>query len=121
MSDISNELAKELQATFIIECTELLISLESNLIRYEKNKNDTTLNGILRDLHSIKGSSKAVGFENLSKFTHGIEDYVIKHQTSININFCLTAKDQIESFIELQKSEKPDKANQILQAFKWIN
>lgn len=120
MSDSSNDLAKELQATFIVECSELLTSLESNLILYEKNRNRDILNEILRDLHSIKGSSKAVGFEALTKFVHSLEDYVSKYQTLLNINFCLKAKDQMAKFIEYQKYEKLENATKIMQTFKWI-
>lgn len=119
MAENFKDLAKELQGEFLIECSDLLSSLEANLIRYEQKKDQSTLNSALRDLHSIKGSSKAVGFETLSGFAHKLEDYISKNTKTINISFCLKAKDQMEIFIDTQKTQDNEKASQPMKLFKW--
>lgn len=116
-----DDLAKELQAAFKIECSELLSSLEGSLIQFEQKKDTNTFNSIQRDLHSIKGGSKAVGFEVLCAFTHKLEDYVAKNKNSININFCLSAKDAMENFIKNHGSTLENSSIQQMQQFKWIN
>ncbi len=61
---------------YIIECTQLLENLEDILIKCEKEDsfglND--INEIFRAMHTIKGSSAMMLFNDISKAAHSIED-----------------------------------------------
>lgn len=116
-----DDLVKELQAGFKIECSDLLSSLEGNLIQFEQKKDTNTFNSIQRDLHSIKGGSKAVGFEALCTFVHKFEDYVAKNKNNVNINFCLSAKDSMENFIKDHGSDRESSSILAMQQFKWTS
>ena len=66
---------QELLDGFLAETTELLITLDQDLITLEKASGDTELmNRIFRSIHTIKGVSSFLGFELLVKVTHKTED-----------------------------------------------
>ena len=57
------------------EALELLQELEKLLLKLEYAPSDKDLiNNIFRNLHTIKGSGAMYGFENISTFTHKIEN-----------------------------------------------
>ena len=61
---------------FIFETQQLLESLEETLLQSEKQKTLTEehINEIFRIMHTIKGSSSMMSFNNLSKLAHALED-----------------------------------------------
>ena len=60
---------------FIVETDEIILSLENNIIRLEKESgNLELLNDIFRSAHTIKGTSGFLGFDDLTNFTHTLED-----------------------------------------------
>jgi len=60
--------------TFFQESAEHLAEMEAGLLRLEREPNDTELlNAIFRAAHSIKGASGTFGFEDVARFTHGLE------------------------------------------------
>ena len=61
---------------FIFETQQLLESLEEVLLQSEKDKNltDEHIDEIFRIMHTIKGSSAMMSFDNLAKLAHALED-----------------------------------------------
>ena len=61
---------------FIFETQQLLESLEETLLQSEKEKrlNEEHINEIFRIMHTIKGSSAMMSFDNLAKLSHALED-----------------------------------------------
>ncbi len=66
---------QELLDGFLTETTELIEKLDDDLIALEKASGDTELmNRIFRSIHTIKGASSFLGFDQLVKVTHKTED-----------------------------------------------
>ncbi|MHB1231338.1 MAG: chemotaxis protein CheA [Burkholderiales bacterium] len=65
--------------TFIVESRELLLDLESSLLRLEDMPEDTdTLSAIFRAAHTIKGSAGMFGLDLIVDFTHIVESVLDK-------------------------------------------
>lgn len=70
---------KEIVESFIIETKELLDKLDNDLLQIEKRPNDVELlNSIFRYVHTIKGTSSFIGFEQMSELAHKFEDVLNK-------------------------------------------
>jgi two-component system chemotaxis sensor kinase CheA len=70
---------KEIVESFLIETKELLEKLDSDLIIFEKNSEDSELvNQIFRAFHTIKGTSGFLGLNKLTEVTHRCEDILNK-------------------------------------------
>jgi two-component system chemotaxis sensor kinase CheA len=70
---------KEIVESFIVETKELLDKLDNDLVELEKRQNDVEiLNAIFRYVHTIKGTSSFIGFEQMSELTHKFEDVLNK-------------------------------------------
>ena len=66
---------QELMAIFQTESEEILERIFEELTTLEKKPSDRELTATLyRDLHSIKGAVRMVGFENIQNIIHKIED-----------------------------------------------
>ena len=64
-----------LMATFFEEAGELLADLEAGLLQLEATPTDEELlNGIFRSAHTLKGNSAMLGFEDIARVTHVVED-----------------------------------------------
>jgi two-component system chemotaxis sensor kinase CheA len=60
---------------FLIESSELVTKLDSDLVTLEKEPDNLDLlNEIFRSAHTIKGTSGFLGFNDLMSFTHAMED-----------------------------------------------
>src|SRR6516225_3974008 len=60
---------------FFEEGSELLAESEQSLVELEKNpKNQEILNRIFRCVHTLKSSSAMLGFAEIEKFSHALED-----------------------------------------------
>jgi two-component system chemotaxis sensor kinase CheA len=60
---------------FMVETKEIIQALDSNLVRLEKEPgNLDLLNEIFRSAHTMKGTSGFLGFNELMKLTHKMED-----------------------------------------------
>jgi len=112
MSDF-NEM-DEILGDFIIETTELLESLDEDLVALEKSPKDADLlNKIFRTFHTIKGSSSFLGFDKITQLTHKLEDllnmlrrFELELTPSI-MDAILLSVDKLKSMLELVKSNKP--------------
>ena len=64
---------------FMIETNEIIESLDSNLVKLEKDPaNLDLLNEIFRGAHTMKGASGFLGFDELMRLTHNMEDVLNK-------------------------------------------
>lgn len=114
---------------FIEETKELLAELESVLIELEKKHDDKELIAkSFRLLHTIKGSSGMFGFDDISMFTHDIEnafESIRNGDLEISkeiIDLTLAAKDQIQLMLDKDASSKVDETeiNKIIGSFRKI-
>ena len=68
---------QDVMAYFLPEAQEYLESLESNLLRLEKEPQDRELiNQLFRAAHTLKGSAYTVGFQSLGDLVHQIENFM---------------------------------------------
>ena len=66
---------QELLEGFLAETAELLEKLDDDLVALEKSSEDADLlNRIFRSIHTVKGASSFLGFDQLVKVTHKTED-----------------------------------------------
>jgi len=91
---------------FIEESKELLFELETSLLELEERPEDADLVGrVFRALHTIKGSGAMFGFDDVSSFTHDVEnllDFVRDGKVPVTkelINIVLASKDQIREML----------------------
>ena len=62
-------------AAFFEEAAELLADFEAGLLELEETPADVALlNRIFRSAHTFKGNSSMLGFEEIARFTHALED-----------------------------------------------
>lgn len=75
MSDEQNHADQELMQEFVNESSELIESMDQDLVSLEQTPDDPDLlDKIFRALHTIKGSSSFLGLDNLTTFAHAAED-----------------------------------------------
>jgi two-component system chemotaxis sensor kinase CheA len=106
------------------EAREILLELESSLLELNERQDDSELVGrAFRALHTIKGSGSMFGFDEISSFTHHIEnafDQVRNGRlaaTTDLIGLSLAAVDQIKAMLDQasgQGNADPATAAQIL-------
>ncbi len=66
---------------FIVETEELLSQLDQDLVSLEESPEDSELvNTVFRSLHTLKGNSRALGFEKLEELDHKTENVIRKVQ-----------------------------------------
>jgi len=104
-SDISKEPMLEM---FVFETNQLLEQLEELLLLSEKNEKIGTenINEIFRIMHTIKGSSAMMMFNNISSVAHSVEDlfYFIRENKPDHLDYS-TLCDLILSASDFVKSE----------------
>lgn len=125
---------------YVFETSQIIESLEQLMIRSEKNEDfsSSDINEIFRFMHTIKGSSAMMMFNEISTLAHKIEDvfYVIRDNPSIEYDFHILVDFILESIdfykIELMKikngefpdghiNELSEKINTYLQDLKENN
>lgn len=107
---IVDDFEKELKIGFLEEASQLITDSEQCFLALEVNPEDMgILNQLFRLAHNLKGSSKAVGFDELGAFTHELESLLLKLknkemavQTHI-VNLLLRSNDHISKIIEALK------------------
>ena len=74
-TDDNLDFLKDVLDDYLVETSELVEQLESDLVALESSPADTDLlNRIFRAVHTIKGTSSFLGFERMSTLTHQAED-----------------------------------------------
>ena len=109
---------------FIEESKENLQNMNSNLLYLENNPDDINiLNEIFRVAHTLKGMSATMGFNNVTHFTHEMEnvlDYIRKGNMKVNIeitDLLFKCFDKLESYInniENYGNEGEDTAEELI-------
>lgn len=70
---------RELKLEFLAEAGQSLTDTEQCFLSLENDpSNSENLNKIFRLAHNLKGSSKAVGFDQMGAFTHEFETFILK-------------------------------------------
>lgn len=97
----------EIKKDFLVEARDLLAGTERCFLNLEKNCEDPeNLNQLFRLAHNLKGTSKAVGFEDLSDFTHRLESLLLClkqkqiHTTAPILDLLLRCNDYLVTTIE---------------------
>lgn len=108
MSDFENEL----KIGFLEEALQSIDSVEQSFLSLESDPNNKDiLNRIFRLAHNLKGSSKAVGFDQMGAFTHEYETLMLKLKEGElpvlpgTINLMLRCNDYIRSMAETLKAD----------------
>jgi two-component system chemotaxis sensor kinase CheA len=97
----------ELKQDFLEESADLIEAAESAFLQLETSRNDSDLlNEIFRLAHNLKGTSRAVGFEQLAELTHIAENLILKLKEGTKtvdddvVTVLLEFKDKIVEIIE---------------------
>ena len=65
---------REYVALFLEEAAEQINILEQDILLLEQSPSPDVLNEIFRAAHTLKGSSRAMGFTEMGELTHAVED-----------------------------------------------
>ncbi len=81
------EIDKGILEEFSIEARELLDEAEDALLLIDKNGEDlkNIYDKVFRAFHSLKGSSGMIGFDELQRHLHLLEDYLQKSKSDLNL------------------------------------
>ncbi len=74
MAEMANEEMSQYLGVFLDEATEQLELLERAILDLEHNATPELLHEIFRAAHTLKGSSRAMGFTSMGELTHAMED-----------------------------------------------
>jgi two-component system chemotaxis sensor kinase CheA len=107
-----DDFERELKVGFLDEAESALTDVEQSFLTLESNPNDEpTLDKIFRLAHNLKGSSKAVGFDDMGAFTHDFESLLLKVKnkvipaTSAVINLLLRCNDHLVIWVQNLKQD----------------
>ncbi|RQD74914.1 Hpt domain-containing protein, partial [Desulfonatronospira sp. MSAO_Bac3] len=118
---------EQMQQAFREEAGDILPELETTLLELEENPDDSELiNRAFRALHTIKGSGAIFGFDQLSEFTHEIEnafDLVRSGKMQVSkrlLDLTLQAKDKIHALLYHPETVSRESLDQILKSIEEI-
>jgi two-component system chemotaxis sensor kinase CheA len=105
---------QQLRQLFALESQDTLQQMEDALLHLESNPTDReAINVLFRTAHTIKGSAGVVGLDEISKFTHHMENVLEKVRggqmtvTPEFVRFMLACRDHVDKMLE-QATEHPD-------------
>ena len=105
-----DDFEKELKIGFLEEAEQSISEVEGCFLILESRPDDIeNINKIFRLAHNLKGSSKAVGFDEFGAFTHEFETFILKIKngalscTPAVINILLAANDHVLNMISCLK------------------
>ena len=86
MTDFDRESMLEM---FIFEMTQLVDQLEGTIVQSESEYNKDQINEIFRIMHTIKGSSAMMMFDNIAGVAHSIEDlfFYLREESPQNLDY----------------------------------
>lgn len=119
MGDTSNTNGEPMLDMFIFETNELIGQLDEIMLKSDEDKtlSSDDINEIFRIMHTIKGSSAMMTFDNISSLSHTVEDlfYFIREKRPLNLDYSLIcdlvleASDFIKQEIsKVQAGREPD-------------
>jgi two-component system chemotaxis sensor kinase CheA len=107
-----DDFEKELKVGFLDEAGQAVADVEQCFLSMEEKPDDAeNLNKIFRLAHNLKGSSKAVGFDEFGAFTHQFESFILKVKngelkaTPKVVNLLLRANDHVMIMINGLKAD----------------
>ncbi len=114
----------EILREFFLESWEIMEELDQDLVTLEENPDDKELlNKIFRAAHTLKGSSSFLGFEQISRVTHRVEDIFNKLRrdemtlTPEAMDVVLEATDRVRKLLEAaQNGTPPPPVDDVLDA-----
>jgi len=102
----------EIKICFLEEGEQVIQEVETLLLDLEQaSDKKETFDGIFRAVHNVKGSAKAVGFDQLGAFCHDLETYLLVYKngekpvTKDVINHLLQARDIIAAAFAVYKKD----------------
>ena len=108
MTFSDNDNMQELMGIFQLESEEIVERVFDSLVKLEKTPFDKEIsNALYRDLHSLKGAIRMVGFGNIQMIIHKIEDIfdIIKSNDvsvdSKNINLITKAVELVNEYLQI--------------------
>lgn len=108
MDDLEN-----LRQLFLEEASDLLEGTERSFLDLESKPDDpATIDQIFRLAHSLKGSGKAVGYDDMAAFTHALESLLVKikkQELQVHkhmIDLLLKCNDHLRLWIALLKKDQ---------------
>ncbi|MCL1988225.1 MAG: Hpt domain-containing protein, partial [Firmicutes bacterium] len=86
MADFDRESMLEM---FIFEMSQLVEQLEQTVVQSETEYNKDQINEIFRIMHTIKGSSAMMMFDDIARVAHVIEDlfYYLREESPQNVDY----------------------------------
>ncbi|HCV42263.1 MAG TPA: chemotaxis protein CheA [Bacteroidetes bacterium] len=110
-----NEMTEILES-FIVETREIMERLGQELLELEKRPMDSELhNSIFRAVHTIKGTSSFLGFEQLTTLAHRCEDVLNKIRkkeltvTSKGMDILVEAYDLLKALLQMIEDKSAEK------------
>ena len=110
---VTDDFEKELIQTFFQEADINLEESEETYLQFSENTPNDLLSRSFRLAHNLKGSSKAVGFNDIAEILHHLESFLLKLKSkelninNIVINLLLKTNDKLKIIIkELKKDIK---------------
>jgi len=104
---IVDDFEKELKIGFLEEAAQAIADVEQCFLALESDPDNVeNLNKIFRLAHNLKGSSKAVGFDEFGHFTHEFETFILRVKngelkaSAAVVNLLLRANDHVSQMIE---------------------
>ena len=92
---------------FIQEADEQLEILEQETLKLEEDPSDDRLQVIFRAAHTLKGSSRAMGFSNFAELTHEMEnvlDQLRNHMLSVDTEIADAMLECIDTLVQIADS-----------------
>ncbi len=104
---------EELRNIFISQAAEILDNLPGQIMAVEENPAEENWNSLKRSFHTLKGDSKAMGFDSLGTFAHKVEDLIAaikdKEPDKASIDLLLECSDAVRVFLDkLANNDEPD-------------
>lgn len=103
----------DLKTTFFVQAHEILENLPRNIMAIEKTPDEYNWKELKRSFHTLKGDSKALGFQSLSTFSHKVEDLIAylkdRELERYSVDFLFECVDVFEIFLErIANGVEPD-------------
>ncbi len=101
-----NEDMSQFLGVFLDEAREQIVLLEEDILKLEQSPSESLLQEIFRAAHTLKGSSRTMGFVPMGELTHAMEDVFdqLRHSklgvSGALINALFAALDSLKSMIE---------------------
>lgn len=117
-TDFELDEMQEIIGDFLIEADELIDALDTNFVKIESSPDDLDLlNEIFRGVHTIKGTSSFLGFDQVTTLSHNMEDILNKLRKAEmtmspdTIDILLEGLDQLKVLLENVRNKVTDEVD----------